>query len=127
MMTKDEEIAELKARIATLEKEKEALEKEVLKEENSTEEQKENKKPIPVSREIFKMLASTRDDDKKVVSEEQREEAPLTPELIAMQQAQRKAETVQINEENKVSLSSRFYEQALKEMKESGRENFFDY
>lgn len=120
-MTKDEEIAELKARIATLEKEKEAL-----KEENSSDEQKENKKP-PVSREIFKMLASTRDDDKKVVSEEQREEAPLTPELIAMQQAQRMAENVQINEENKVSLSSRFYEQALKEMKESGRENFFDY
>ena len=120
MDEKDIEIAKLKEELAKLKGE----EKKVIN--NQEEENTSDKQKVFLNKEMFRQLANTSKKEQKIVSE-QKEKAPMTPEFAALQQSQNKAGMVHINDENNVPLSSRYYEAALKEIKESGRESFFDY
>ena len=100
-MTKDEEIAALKARIAEL----------------------EGGNSAPISKNIMKTLVGK--TEKKVYSGVQREKTPETPEFNALKEAQEKK--VSVDSSSVKSPLEKMFEERAKEAEKTGSMRLFDY
>ena len=104
-MTKDEEIAVLKARLAELEEEKTSITQ------------------VPISKDIMKSLVGK--VEKRVYSGVQREKTPETPEFNSLKKAQEKK--ISVDSSSVKSPLEAMFEERAKEAGKTGSTSLFDY